>query len=310
MTLKRVKCKKMTVQEFMRRQIEGLEDDERFGTARNYRKALNSFTEYAGDGHLSFAALTERFVAGYNAWLLRRGVVRNTVSFYMRIWRAVYNRAVGQRLVEQAFPFRHVYTGIARTRKRAVGEEVIVRLAGLDLESSRPLRLARDLFLFSFYTRGMAFVDMAYLKKTDVRDGAIRYVRHKSAQVLSVRLEPCMKEIMERYAFSGSPYVFPLLTDGGEGEAYRQYESALGYYNRCLKRLSDLLGLEQGLSSYMSRHSWASVARNHQVPVAVISEGMGHSSEQTTRIYLAALENAVIDDANRRIIEALKVKKS
>lgn len=303
----KVKFRKSTVQEFMQRQIKELANAKRFGTARNYRKALNSLSRYTDGREVSFEGLTERFVAGYNAWLSCRGVVRNTISFYMRIWRAVYNQAVAQSLAEQTFPFRNVYTGIDKTRKRAVDEQVIVRLMRLDLSRSRPLSLARDLFLFSFYTRGMAFIDMFYLKKTDVRGGVIRYVRHKSGQVLRIRVESCMQEIMERHVIVDTPYVFPLLKGTEAGDAYRQYESALGYYNRCLKRLSDLLGLEAGLSSYISRHSWANVARNHQVPVAVISEGMGHTSEHTTRIYLATVENTVVDDANRRIIEALKV---
>ena len=215
--------------------------------------------------------------------------------------------AVRRRLVEQTFPFRNVYTGVDRTRKRAVDESVISRLMRLDTGRSKSLEIARDLFMFSFYARGMAFVDMAYLRKSDIRDGIISYERRKTGQRLSVRLEPCMKSVVDRYADRArdTPYVFPILRSAVPEAAYRQYSVALNYYNRRLKVLSDMLGLEAGLSSYTSRHSWASVARNHHVPVSIISAGMGHASEQTTLIYLASLENSVIDDANRRVIALL-----
>lgn len=141
-----------------------------------------------------------RFVEEYGEWLRRRGVVRNTVSFYMRVLRSVYNRAVGERLVAQTYPFGNVYTGIDRTRKRAVDERIIGRLSRLDLRGSAPLALARDLFVFSYCARGMAFVDMAFLRRQDIRDGVVHYVRHKTGQPLSVRLEPCMQAIVARYA--------------------------------------------------------------------------------------------------------------
>lgn len=292
---------------FMRNRIRQLKATGNLGTARNYHYASESFSAYLNGIDLPVFAFSEDIVEGYNEYLLRRGVVRNTVSFYMRILRAVYNRAVQRRLVEQTFPFRNVYTGVDRTRKRAVDESVIARLSRLDLGGSQSLELARDLFMFSFYTRGMAFVDMAYLRKDDIRDGVLRYDRRKTGQCLSVRVEPCMKSVMDRYADRAgrTPYVFPILTSMDPATAYRQYCVALNYYNRRLKLLSDMLGLEASLSSYTARHSWASVARNHNIPVSVISAGMGHTSEHTTRIYLTSLENSVIDDANHRVISVL-----
>ena len=292
---------------FMRIRIRQLTTAGNLGTARNYHYASESFSAYLDGDDLPLVAFSEDIVEGYNEYLLRRGVVRNTVSFYMRILRAVYNRAVQKRLVEQTFPFRNVYTGVDRTRKRAVDEDVISRLLHLDVGGSQSLETARDLFMFSFYARGMAFVDMAYLRKADIRDGILRYDRRKTGQRLSVRVEPCMKLLVDRYADSvrHTPYVFPILTSEDPETAYKQYSVALNYYNRRLKLLSEMLGLETGLSSYTSRHSWASVARNHNVPVSIISEGMGHTSEHTTRIYLTSLENSVIDDANRHVISFL-----
>lgn len=293
---------------FIGERIAQLRACDRLGTARNYERAMNSLSQYLEGEDLPFAALTERFVDGYNAYLVRRGVVRNSVSFYMRILRAVYNRAATLRLVEseRASPFRNVYTGVDRTRKRAVDTTIISRLFRLDLRESAALSFVRDLFIFSYCTRGMSFVDMAYLRKTDIRNGYIRYARHKTRQQLCIRIEPNVRQIIDKYADASAVYVFPILKTEDPVKAFSQYQVALNYYNRQLKRLSGMLHLGDGLSSYTARHSWATAARNHNVPLSVISAGMGHTSERTTRIYLTLLENSVIDAANRQIVSELK----
>jgi integrase len=289
----------------MRTQIEQLRATNRLGTAKNYEKTMCSFGEFLGDVRLPLSALTEQVITDYNSFLIQRGLVRNSVSFYMRVLRAIYNKAVRQKLIEQQHPFTEVYTGIDRTRKRAVSESIIVQLHRLELETGTPLALCRDIFIFSYCTRGMAFVDIAYLKKTNLQNGMICYARRKTGQLLSVRIEPSIQRIIDRYANSDSPYVFPILSSLDANEAYEQYQVALNNHNRLLGRLSEMLGCGCKLTSYTSRHSWATAARNHNVPISVISQGMGHTSEQTTQIYLTMLENSVIDDANKGIISGL-----
>lgn len=301
----RVPQHQTTILAFMRQQIDQLEASRRFGTARNYHRALNSLSSYFNGEDLPFQALTEQVVEHYGAALEQRGIVRNSVSFYMRILRSVYNKAVRLHLVEQSYPFRHVYTGVDTTRKRAVDERIIARLFQLDLRHSDSLTRARDLFIFSYCTRGMAFVDMAYLRKTNIRNGMICYTRHKTRQQLCVRIEPVVQRIIDKYANSSPVYVLPVLRAEDAAEAYVQYQTALNYYNRQLKVLSGLLELEYGLSSYTARHSWATAARNHNIPISVISAGMGHTSERTTQIYLSLLENSVIDTANRQLTSLL-----
>lgn len=290
---------------FMQEQIDLLRLCNRLGTAQNYTNAMRRFARFLG-GDIPIAAVTEELIERFNADLSQHGMVRNTVSFYMRILRSVYNKAVRNGLAEQTAPFKNVYTGIDRTRKRAVGENVIARFIGLDLSRSAPLSLTRDLFLFSFYTRGMAFVDMAYLRREHIRDGRIRYVRRKTGQEIVIRVEPEMQRIIERYADGERPYVFPILNSENPEKAYAEYRIALSYYNRLLKRLCNMTDISQQLSFYTARHSWATAARNHQVPVSVISAGMGHTSERTTQIYLTLLENSLIDNANKGILESLR----
>ncbi len=287
--------------------IESCKRNNHLGTARNYRRSMDSFLTFLCGRNIGLGDISEDLMAEYERWLLFRGVLRNSTSFYMRNLRAIYNKAVKAGIVRQSYPFSTVYTGVDKTRKRAASEELILRLQALDLRGSGPLSLARDLFIFSYCTRGMAFVDMAFLRKSDIRDGMISYVRRKTGQRLMVAVEPCMERIILTYsgACLSGPYVFPIIRSVEPQEAYIQYNTALSYYNRKLKRLATMLGEKLPLSSYVARHTWATTARNYNVPLSVISAGMGHSSEKTTRIYLAALDNSLVDMANRGIVERL-----
>ena len=295
-----------SITDFFTQQIQKLKNDNRRGTARNYSKTLKSLKAFMKNTDSTFNIVTEQFVESYNTFLIQRGVVRNTISFYMRIFRSVYNKAVTQKIIEQNFPFKNVYTGVDRTRKRAVTETVISQLLSIDLKKSKALQFARDLFIFSFYARGMAFVDIVYLKKSNIQNGYITYVRHKTGQELTIRIETRLQNIINQYEKKDSPYLFPILNTEDENKAYSQYEIALNYYNRQLKRLSKLLEPNINLSSYTPRHTWATTARNKNVPLSIISAGMGHSSEKTTLIYLTKIDNSIIDEVNKAIIDSIK----
>lgn len=290
--------------EFLDYRISYLDKCGRIGTSRNYRRAKSSLLRFLDGNLLTFADLNSSFIDSYQDWLMSRGMCRNSASFHLRILRAVYNKAVKQGLVSQSFPFSGCYTGVDATAKRCVGSEIVKRLKTLDLKDNQPLLLARDLFLFSIYTRGMSFVDMAYLKKKDIAEEEIIYVRRKTKGILRIHVEKETACIINRYRASRpeSPYVFPLLSEGESKKCYDAYQKALALYNYRLKKLSEMLGLCRRLTSYVARHTWASLAYHMSVPVSVISTGMGHKSEMVTRIYLDSLENGVVDDANRMVI--------
>ncbi len=302
-----VRTTRVTVLSFMKEQIETLEQSRRHGTAQNYKCAMKSFCDFLNNKDIRFSLMTSKLISEYEQWLFDRGVVRNSSSFYLRILRSVYNKAVKKGLAKQDCPFNVVYTGIDRTRKRAMDEDLIMKLMRLTLRT-KGLRLSRDLFIFSYCTRGMAFVDIAYLKKSDISGGVISYIRRKTGQQQNVKIEPCVQNIIDHYVerSKGSPYVFPIITVSNPKKAYSQYKSKLGYHNRQLKTLTKELGVELPISSYWARHSWATSARDKNVPLSVISAGMGHTSEKTTEIYLASLDNSVIDKANSEILSPLK----
>ena len=216
-------------------------------TSETYTAAMNSFRKFLKGRDIMVDEIDSSIISSYESWLKDRGVCPNSTSFYMRNLRAAYNKAAAGGLTPQRQPFRNVYTGVDRTHKRAIPLETVRALRDMDLSGNPAGEFARDMFMLSFYTRGMAFVDMAFLRKTDLA----------------------------------------------------------GSVNRSLKSIGRRLGLDIPLTMYVARHSWASAARSRNIPLPVISEGMGHGSDRTTRIYLASLDNTVIDEANRTIIGSL-----
>lgn len=297
---------KSTFFTFMQHRIDQLEQLGRFRTAETHRATLQSFILFRNGKDLSISRFNSDLMLLYEAFLKNRRVCPNTISFYMRILRAVYNQAAEKGLCSQKYPFKHVYTGIGKTVKRALSLNHLKALKALPLGNEPRLAFARDLFLFSFYTRGMSFIDMAYLHKKDINNYTLSYRRRKTGQCIYIQWERCMQDIVDRYPTpQESPYLLPILcppyTSGLQER--RCYQKALHSINHQLKILSKRMGLPAPLTTYVARHTWASIARNQDIPIPVISEGLGHHSEQTTRIYLTSLDTSIIDEANRKIID-------
>ena len=240
----------------------------------------------------------------YQAWHQQKGNTRNTISFYNRILRAVYYRAVENGMTDDRHPFRHVYTGVDKTIKKALPLQTIRKIKHLDLSTQPPLDYARDIFMLSFMLRGMSFIDMAYLKKADLANGHITYMRRKTGQQLSIRWTREMQNILDKYPENSSVYLLPIIRDRTNNE--RQIYKYLSYkINHNLKKVAERIGISIPLTLYVARHSWASIAKSEGVPLSLISEGMGHDSESTTRIYLASLDTEAIDDVNSKLINLL-----
>ena len=270
-------------------------------TAKSYMASVRSFLRFRNGIDISFEELNSQLILDYERYLKKQLVCNNTISFYMRNLRAIYNRAVEESYTEQRHPFKKVFVGNDKTSKRAIDEEVISRLKTLDLSSKPRLALSRDMFMFSFYARGMAFIDLAYLTKENIQGEYIVYQRHKTGQKLSIKLEPCLKAIIEKYSHhSNGAFLLPVLSESGQN-----YDSALRLHNIHLKKISCFMGLPKPLTSYVARHSWATLAKKKGISMQIISEGMGHNSEKTTRIYLSSLDRSVIDDANAKLISEI-----
>lgn len=303
--LSRPSAGRPTLFPFMNSLIAQLEQMDKQRTSETYRTTLNSFTRFRQGADILLDEIDADLMLLYEAYLHNRGVTRNSSSFYMRILRAVYNRAVEKELTGNRYPFRHVYTGIDKTTKRAIPLEAVKKLKALDLNDAPALDLARNMFLFSFYTRGMSFIDMAYLEKNNLQNGVLSYRRRKTGQKLCIRWEDCMQQIVGKYEpLCSEPYLLPILKTTHNNR--NQYKSALFKTNKNLKTLARQIGISVPLTLYVARHTWASVAKRKNIPISIISEGMGHHSETTTQIYLASLNSTVIDEANAQILKELR----
>ena len=324
--------------------------------AEIWRTTSNSFSRFLGGQDIGFRQMEGRLVQRYEGWLLSGGLCPNTCSFYLRNLRSACNKAVEARLCPKPKqnPFEEVYTGVAKTRKRAVDGNTLRAIREMDLSGQPDLNYARNLFLFSFYTRGMAFADMAGLRRSDLKEGILCYVRRKTGKPLFVHWEGRMQEAVEALwrnaeamgqmrgakpfrrdagvpdgrlpacsrrsgrkrnikmpescaraqSGQGNTYLLPIIRDG-DPHARSAYRNAQYKVNRDLKEIGKMLGLKAPLTMYVARHSWASLAKSKEVPLAIISDGLGHASEKVTRIYLATLDMNAVDEANRMIINGI-----
>lgn len=297
--------KEYTLHNFMQEKITRLRELRRYRTSETYKATLNSFLRFRKGKDILLTEISSDLMVSYQAYLKYSNVSMNTISFYMRILRAVYNNAVEKELIEQRYPFKHVYTGIDKTIKRALPLKSIKKIKELDLTVRPDLEYARDMFMFSFYTRGMSFIDMAYLSKKDLSNGVIIYRRRKTGQQLYIKCEECMQNLIKKHATStNNNYLLPIISLPDKDQR-QQYKNALSLINYKLKVIAELANISVPLTMYVARHSWANIARNSNIPISVISEGMGHNSETTTQIYLSSLDTAVVDKANSVILKLL-----
>ncbi len=289
---------------YMESMIAKLKQNGKIRTSETYSAALNSFKKFRNDEDIMLDCINTEVMEAYEAWHHNRGNIPNTISFYTRILRTVYHRAVEDDIIENRNPFRHVYTGVDKTVKRALPLKTIKKIKALDLSLHPTLDYARDMFMMSFMLRGMSFIDMAYLRKTDLTNGYIIYRRRKTGQQLTIAWTTEMQMITDKYPENTSEYLLPIIRNSGINErcAYRN----VGYLiNRNLKKVAEMTNIKIPLTMYVARHSWASAAKAKGIPLSVISEGMGHDSEATTQIYLASLDTSVVDKANSLILKSL-----
>jgi len=300
---------------FCKHHINTLNQQGKNGNASVYQSCLDSVLEFKGKRDILLTDIDYKFVTKYQQYLeakvnvFKKGtkeeytkkLTPNGVSFYLRTLRAILNRAIKEGLIEEsAYPFKNISIKSQKTRKRAVNKDVIKMVE--DLEVGKELQLYKDLFMFSFYNRGMNFVDMAYLKVSNIVNGRIEYTRQKTGQQFSIKITDKAQAIIKRYnnLKDKDSYIFPIIYR--KGKEYLDYRNAMRLMNKKLKKISELLKLDVPLTTYVSRHSWATIAKRSGIATAVISEGLGHESEETTQVYLDSFANDVLDDANEQII--------
>lgn len=301
---------------YMMQVIKELNDERKLPAVHVYLCTLHSFVRFSGGGELLMSVVfTLGRLKEYETWLLGRQLSLHTVSTYLRTLRAVYNRwtppgstSHNPRL------FDGVYTKVVPCTKRALTARQMQRLYDADSDAELTVAQKRVLayFLLMFLLRGMPFIDLAHLRKCDVRDGRLVYCRHKTGRQITLRIPREALRLIYAYRDDNpsSAYLFPILhTDAGGrsgyGGDYRLYQQALRRFNRSLCLLAGRLLPGVKVSSYTARHTWATLAFHRGMLVGLISQALGHSSVRVTETYLKPFEYGRLDDVNRKLISSV-----
>ena len=295
----------MTLGSFVELLVGQLRANNKVRVQETYTAALNRFLIFRGGHDIALTDIDSVIIEAFESRLRQDGLTLNTISFYMRVLRAIYNKAVRRLSIANLRPFDNVYTGFPRTVKRAVDAGIISVVLNCVPKNAEEA-LARDLFLFSFYTRGMSFVDIVNLRKSDVRNGQLVYIRQKTGQELRVAWRENMQAIVDRHPSLDGEHLLGVLNSHLDLSLRRQYLQQQNKVNYYLRRLSIRLALPKPLTMYVARHSWATIARGMHIPVSVISDSLGHDSEKTTQIYLKSIDEDIIDRTNDMLMAAIE----
>jgi len=302
----------ITIEDGFNAEIERLESLGKINSATKHKYALQVLNGYKPTT-MALEAIDLDYLKGLELYLRQRGNKDNSIATRFAIFKAIYNKAVKEgKVATKQNPFSIYQVGSlwAKTRKRAIDKDDIQRLIDLEIADGHTTeyrRLARDLFLFSYFTAGMNFGDIARLRYKDIVKGRVNYSRHKTQKLLSFQLVPMALQILEKYgtAGSGEDYIFPILNRRGHTtpqQIFNRLHKVLRKVNRELKVLGELIGLHTPLTTYVARHTYATVLKRSSVSVALISESLGHSDLSTTQIYLDSFENSQIDAAMQHLL--------
>ena len=303
----------ITIEDGFNAEIERLESLGKINSATKHKYALQVLDGYKSV-KTALEAIDLDYLKGLELYLRQRGNKDNSIATRFAIFKAIYNKAVkeGKVTVKQN-PFTLFQVGSlwAKTRKRAIDKDDIQRLIDLEIADGHTTeyrRLARDLFLFSYFTAGMNFGDIARLRYKDIVKGRVNYSRHKTQKLLSFQLVPNALQIIEKYSRANhaqEDYIFPILDRSEHKTAqqiFNRLHKVLRKVNRELKTLGEQIGLEMPLTTYVARHTFATVLKRSGVNIAIISESLGHSDLSTTQIYLDSFENSQIDAAMQNLL--------
>ncbi len=307
---KKLSC---VIAEYIEGIISELESRGRLSSIPKHRALLRNLSQ-SGLCVTRFEEIDDKFLQEFELFLRREGNADNSVATKMAIFKAAYNRAHAEGLFTyQTNPFSKYKVGglWKKTRKRAIRKEDVQRLIDLEIEQTRQNTyavFARDIFLFSYFSAGINFTDIASLRYCDVVDGRICYTRHKTQKLISFRLVPNAIEILNKYArkdADSEDYIFPILDRNVHItplQIFNRTHKVLAKVNTALKSLSKQLGLQFPLTTYVARHTYATVLKRSGVNIAIISESLGHSDLSTTQIYLDSFENSQIDEAMKHLL--------
>lgn len=272
---------------------------QRFGTARNYEGVISILKVFTKEKDLKINELNHNFLERFERFHLSKpGNRQNGLASYMRTIKAIYNKGIKDGIIEREYyPFYNYQIRTIPTEKRAIKVEYIKRILELDLNKENSLFHYRNYFLLSYMTMGMSYIDMAFLRKRNIIDGRIKFQRKKTSKMYDIKVTEQIKVLLKFYISKKklNDFILPILKRDSLELQYKDAQWGLKNYNKGLKKIAELCKIEERLTSYVSRHSFATHALFKNIPLAAISSMLGHSKLSTTQIYLKSLPSNVLD---------------
>ncbi|WP_291130913.1 site-specific integrase [Flavobacterium sp. UBA7682] len=286
--------------------ITDLKEANRFGTASAYSDALAAIKKFSGIDNLKFERVSFEFLTKWETAHLAKGNSINGFSAYLRAIRAIFNKAIKAGVAaKELYPFDDYKLKGKQTAKRALSAELLKKIINKKFDAESPLFSTRCYFLLSYMMYGMNFIDMAYLRKENIADGRIYYSRSKTSRLFDIKITPNLEKLLSYYItkYPESEYVFPILKREEPELMYKDAKWARNRYNDKLDDLGKACKIDKKLTSYVSRHSFATQAMFQQIPLEAISAMLGHKSLKTTQIYLDNLPNSILDKYNHKLVK-------
>ena len=295
---------------YTQEQIDRLRIANRIGTADSYKQTLTSFQKFLNHKDIPLSKINLKFILDYEAKCKGEGMKVNSIGVYLRTLRAIVNRAINDGILNRNnYPFNNYSIKSEKTAKRAISKEDIQKIIDLKLEPGSKLWDSLNYFIFMFHLRGMNFIDLAYLKFENLKEGRVEYRRIKTGKIYSIKLTDKAQQIVDHYTkdrtYSQKDYLFPVLPTNLKNDVEKErskFKDQRRYFNKSLKTIAKLCGIEVSLTTYVTRHTWASLAKFAGISPAIIGESLGHSDLKTTQTYLANFDNEALDDANAIIL--------
>lgn len=299
----------ITVYDYFQSKISLLEKSGKIGAAGPYKSTRNALFKFAKKT-IKFRDISPDFLKRFEVHLrAKKNNQDGGIAFIMRELRALFNEAIDNDIVAiDAYPFRKYKISKLKGRKRRIALSIdeMKKFINVDLSDYPTLIKAHKYFIFSYYTRGMNYVDMMNLKWSDIQDGKIYITREKTSGKLVIKILSPVQDILDYFKLEkrDTPYVFPILltSDMSPKQIFNRKHKTLRSFNEKLNTIATLAKINKKITSYVARHSYATIMKQKGVSVEVISESMGHSSVLVTMAYLKDFENDYLDEANERLL--------
>ncbi len=301
--------KNVTVQQFLGSYIKELKTKGKLGNAAKYKQLKNMLRRYKKSSY-AFQDVSYTFLAKFEVFLAQRGSKNSNIHFYMRTLRALVNEAIRRGLLDkEAYPFATQFNREGYSFSHLKGDynpkpltlDEVEQFKTFPYEEYPQYQHTYDLFMFLLRARGLNYVDLCQLTHDNIDDGRLKYTRQKTGKMYSIKITPEMRELIDKY--KGPTFLFPILDDAPKTKTgiYNRIRKSLKVFNRQLKEIAKLCGIDKSVSSYTARYTYTNILVKNGVSVPLIQQALGHANIATTQHYIKKFSDQEVDEVDKLI---------